>query len=82
MERVSTYTIGQGKTQLSKLVREAEAGKEVVLRRGSEPVARIVAIDAGERVRRVPGRMSGRVVISDDFEQWPDDVARALGMTA
>ena len=77
-----TYSIGEAKTQLSKLVRMAEDGEEVVLRRGPRPVARLVAIPAREGgVKRKPGRMRGRVSVPDDFDDWPEDVARALGIS-
>ena len=77
---MSSYSIGEAKTQLSKLVHQAEAGEEVVLRRGQKPVARVVAILAEKGgVRRRPGRMRGRVRLHDDFDEWPQDIARALG---
>ena len=37
-------TIHEAKTNFSKLVRRAEAGEEIVVRRGREPVARIVPL--------------------------------------
>jgi antitoxin (DNA-binding transcriptional repressor) of toxin-antitoxin stability system len=77
----TTYGIGEAKTQLSKLVAMAEAGEEVVLRRGRRPVVRlapIVAVGAG--AKRKPGRMRGRVRVHDDFDEWPEDVAQALGI--
>jgi antitoxin (DNA-binding transcriptional repressor) of toxin-antitoxin stability system len=77
---MSSYTIGQAKTQLSKLVHEAEAGEEVVVRRGDTPVARIVAISAESGTRRAPGRRRGRIAMREDFDEWPADVARALGI--
>ena len=78
---MSSYTIGEAKTQLSKLVHEAEDGQEVVVRRGPKPVARIVAIpDNKPVVRRKPGAMRGRIKMSDDFDEWPPDIARALGI--
>jgi prevent-host-death family protein len=77
----STYSIGEAKTQLSKLVRQAEEGEDVVLRRGSRPVARLVSLAGGEAVRRTPGRMRGRVSVPEDFDEWPEDIARALGMS-
>ncbi len=77
---VSSYSIGEAKTQLSKLVHLAEDGEEVVLRRGRQPVVRLVAIGAGEgEIRRKPGRMRGRITVPEDFDEWPPDVARALG---
>lgn len=79
--RVSSYSIGEAKTQLSKLVHQAEDGEEVVVRRGQKPVARIVAIPESEPVvRRKPGAMRGRVHVPDDFDEWPPDIARALGI--
>jgi antitoxin (DNA-binding transcriptional repressor) of toxin-antitoxin stability system len=79
----STYTIGEAKTQLSKLVRQAEQGEEVVLRRGRQPVARLVALGGDEgTAKRAPGRMRGRVSVPEDFDEWPEDVAQALGISA
>ena len=39
------YTVHQAKTHFSRLLKEAEAGKEVIVMRGSKPVARIVPIE-------------------------------------
>jgi antitoxin (DNA-binding transcriptional repressor) of toxin-antitoxin stability system len=77
----TTYGIGEAKTQLSKLVHMAEDGEEVVLRRGRRPVVRLVAIAAEpDRVKRRAGRMRGRVRLGDDFDEWPEDIAQALGI--
>lgn len=78
---MSSYSIGEAKTQLSKLVHQAEAGEEVVVRRGQKPVARIVAISENRPVvRRRPGAMRGRIKMREDFDEWPPDIARALGI--
>ena len=77
----ATYGIGEAKTQLSKLVHMAEEGEEIVLSRGHRPVVRLVAITAEEAVaKRKPGRMRGRVRVGDDFDEWPEDIAQALGI--
>ncbi len=39
------YTVHQAKTHLSRLLKEAEAGQEVVVMRGNKPVAKIVPIN-------------------------------------
>jgi prevent-host-death family protein len=39
------YTVHQAKTHFSKLLKEAEAGKEVIVMRGSKPVAKLVPIE-------------------------------------
>jgi len=75
-----SYSIGEAKTQLSKLVAEVERGVDVELRRGKTPVARIVPAQAASSIRREPGALKGQIVIGDDFDTLPEDVARALGV--
>jgi prevent-host-death family protein len=41
-----SYTVHQAKTNLSRLIKEAESGKEVIITRGKEPVARLIPIAA------------------------------------
>lgn len=38
------YTVHQAKTHFSRLLKEAESGQEVIVMRGSKPVAKIVPI--------------------------------------
>lgn len=77
---MSSYSIGEAKTNLSKLIAEAERGEPVEIRRGKTPVARIVPVPTSTTVRRQPGRFAGQIDIPDDFDELPDDVARALGI--
>ncbi|MCP9488619.1 MAG: type II toxin-antitoxin system prevent-host-death family antitoxin [Solirubrobacteraceae bacterium MAG38_C4-C5] len=78
---MSSYSIGEAKTQLSRLIREAESGEEVVVRRDNQPVARIVAVKPeAPTVKREPGSMRGHIWMADDWDEWPDDIAEALGM--
>lgn len=43
-----SYTVHQAKTNLSKLIKEAEEGKEVIITRGKVPVAKLVAFSPAE----------------------------------
>ena len=52
------YTVHQAKTHLSRLLKEAEAGKEVIVMRGNKPVAKIVAIDQ-PKAEKLPFRLMG-----------------------
>jgi prevent-host-death family protein len=56
----------EAKSNLSRLVEEAEAGAEIVLARAGKPVAKLVPIRRLSR-RRL-GRWKGRVVMSEDFD--------------
>jgi prevent-host-death family protein len=58
--------IGEAKTRLSELVRRVEAGEEIVLRRGSKRVARLVP--EPRSTIQPPGALSGRIRIADDFD--------------
>lgn len=62
-----TVGIGEAKTQFSKLVRRAEAGEEIVVRRGSEPVARIVPLKKRGGVTG-RGSMKGEIWMVSDEE--------------
>jgi prevent-host-death family protein len=63
-----TVGIGEAKTNFSKLVRRAEAGEEIVVRRGQEPVARIVPLKKRGGVRGF-GSMKGEIKLPSD-EEW------------
>lgn len=63
-------SISEAKTQLSKLVARAERGEEVTIRRGSKPVARLVAIDApSSSARSAIGALRGQIWIADDADE-------------
>jgi prevent-host-death family protein len=51
------YTVHQTKTNLSKILKEVEQGKEVVIARGDKPIAKIVPID--QPARRKAGSLKG-----------------------
>jgi len=59
------YTVHQAKTNLSKLLRKAARGEEVIIARGKSPVAKLVAV-SNRKKKRVPGRWKGRIFYSSD----------------
>ena len=60
------HSIHAAKTQLSKLIEQAEAGGEVVIARGKTPVARLTAVNA-KPPRREFGAMRGRARVTRAF---------------
>jgi prevent-host-death family protein len=62
-----TYTIHAAKTHLSKLVARAEAGEEVVLARGKNPVVKIVPVTVTPKPERKFGALKGKIKIGSEF---------------
>ena len=54
-------------THLSKLIERALAGEEVIIAKAGKPMARLVPIRPGLRVRK-PGFLKGKIKIADDFD--------------
>jgi prevent-host-death family protein len=71
---MGSVSIHEAKTHFSRLVARAEAGEEIVVRRGPTPVAKIVAYRA-PTTRRVPGALKGQIVIAEGFDETPDHFA-------
>ena len=67
-------TIGEAKTHFSKLLRQVEAGEEIVIRRGSRPVARLVPLEKRGGVRGF-GSMKGEIRIGPDFDEPLEEFA-------
>jgi prevent-host-death family protein len=74
------YTVHQAKTNLSRLIKEAENGTEVVITRGKKPVAKLVPI-ASTSNKRIPGSMKGQIWAAPRaFDPLTDDEMRELGL--
>jgi prevent-host-death family protein len=71
------YTVHQAKTHLSRLLREAEAGQEVIVMRGSKPVAKVVAINEPAEPNlpfRLMGAFAGKIHWTEDaFDPMTDE---------
>jgi prevent-host-death family protein len=69
---MTVVTVHQAKTNLSRLIKKAAKGEEVIIARGPKPVARIVPI--GEvKGKRQPGSLKGKLRVGPEFfEPLPD----------
>jgi prevent-host-death family protein len=66
-------TVHKAKTTLSELLKRAEAGEEIIIARGSVPVARLVPLHAAAPKRHF-GAMRGEIVVpSSFFDPLPAD---------
>jgi prevent-host-death family protein len=69
---MTVVTVHQAKTNLSRLIKKASQGEEVIIARGPKAVARIVPI--GEvKGKRQPGSLKGKLRVGPEFfEALPD----------
>ncbi len=68
-----TVNVHTAKTELSKLLARVEKGEEIVIARGTVPVARLVPIAPAPK-KRVPGRYKGMFTVGPEFfEPLPQD---------
>ena len=74
-----SYTVHEAKTNLSRLIKEAQKGKEVIITRGKDPVARIVPITSVAK-KRIPDMLKGQIWSAPDaFDPLTDEELRELG---
>ncbi len=71
---MDAVSIHEAKTHFSRLIARAEAGEEIIVRRGATPVAKIVAYHA-PKVPRRPGALKDKIRIAEDFDETLPDFA-------
>jgi prevent-host-death family protein len=77
---VKVHTIHEAKTNLSKLIRKACEGEEVIIARGDKPVVKLVPIAAAQK-KRILGGFEGRVWASEDaFAPLTEEELRDWGL--
>ena len=69
-----TFTLKAAAGQLAKLIARAEAGEEIVILRGTKPVAKLVSLPRKSNGKRKFGRLKGLAKIGPEFfEPLPED---------
>jgi prevent-host-death family protein len=69
--------IHQAKTNLSRLILQAEAGEEVIIARAGKPVVKLIAVAAATPKKFKAGALKGRLFVPDNFPD-PDPELEAL----
>jgi prevent-host-death family protein len=67
-------SIHEAKTHFSRLIARAEAGEEIIVRRGATPVAKIVGYQP-PTTPRTPGALRGQIILAEDFDETPEEFA-------
>jgi prevent-host-death family protein len=69
---MTKVNIAEAKAQFSRLVQKAMMGEEVIIARDNKPVLKLVPVEAPSKPRK-PGTAKGRIWISPDFDETPED---------
>lgn len=76
METVTTH---KAKSELSKLLVRVEAGEEIIIARGKQPIAVLAPIGAYQGQARVAGRWKNKFSVPDSaLEALPEDELAAF----
>jgi prevent-host-death family protein len=66
---IEQVNVHQAKTQLSRLLQDVEAGREVVIARAGVPIARLVPWQSLSEGVAPPGAMAGAITLGVDFDR-------------
>jgi prevent-host-death family protein len=70
---MATFTIDAAKANLSQLLARVEAGEEIILARGKQPIAKLTPY-VPPRAKRQFGALSGLVTVGPEFfEPLPEE---------
>jgi prevent-host-death family protein len=72
--------ISEAKAQLSALVERVLRGEEIIIGKAGKPVAKLVKYERSE-APRLPGALAGKISIAEDFDELPEDIAEAFGVS-
>ena len=77
---MQTIDIHPAKNQLLQLVKQAEAGEEIIIVRDGQPIAKLVPFSTSATgQKRVLGVLAGLLHVADDFNAaLPDDMLKAF----
>ena len=77
---MATVTIQQAKAQLSRLIKRACQGEEIIIARGKKPLVKLVAMPVVPKGPRIPGAWKGKISwTADAFAPLTDEELKDLG---
>ncbi len=75
----SSLNISEAKAKFSDVVERVLHGEDIIVTRMGRPVVKITRYRPAQEHRRL-GLFEGQIELAEDFDEWPDDVARSLGI--
>lgn len=77
---MAIYSITEAKAQLSAIIQKVVEGEEdVIIGRAGTPLVKMTKYHGKRRARKL-NLFRNQITVADDFDVWPDDIARSLGL--
>ena len=76
----ATLNLTEAKAKFSDVVDRASHGEEIIVTRMGKPIVKIIRYEPSKAHRRL-GLFAGQIEMAEDFDQWPGDLARKLGIS-
>ena len=76
---MQTINITEAKARFSEVVDKAINGENVIVTRMGRPVVKITRYEPA-KTRQRTGHFHGKIEILDNFDEWTEEEARALGV--
>ncbi len=76
---MTVTNLPEAQTQLAKLIEDALEGKEVIIGKAGQPLAKLVPFQRDTSPRNLEqGIWKGQVWMAEDFNELPEDLMRAF----
>ncbi|MCB8954070.1 MAG: type II toxin-antitoxin system Phd/YefM family antitoxin [Ardenticatenales bacterium] len=66
---MTQVTIHEAKTHLSRLIRQALSGEEIIIAKGNKPLVKLVVLPEAQPERRLGGASETILGMADDFDE-------------
>ncbi len=75
----TTINLTEAKSKFSDVVERVTQGEEIIVTKMGKPVVKMTRFESDMAHQRL-GLFSEQIQISNDFDEWPDDFAKELGI--
>jgi antitoxin (DNA-binding transcriptional repressor) of toxin-antitoxin stability system len=72
-------TITEAKAHFSALIAKVLEGEEVIIKKAGKPVA-VLNKYTSKPIERISGVLKDQIIIANDFDELPSNIASAFGM--
>jgi prevent-host-death family protein len=76
---MNCMNVTEAKATFSNVVERAQMGEETIVTKMGKPVAKVIPYPPTARKKRL-GLFEGQITMAEDFDQWPEQEAKAIGI--